>query len=436
MRKIFSNSLAAEEAIVNIIMTLGSDLVSLSRRDKFLVSVMALMMTCSFWFALAPTSSYLRIDTFATNAPTMAIETDTVVDDIERGGGVRGPAVITNSKTSPPTAMLATMNLSHKDKRRKCDANDAKRGSVQNHVKVWDKPTAAKTKLLCWVMTYKKNHATRVSDIYLTWAKRCDKTVLCSNLEDKEKGIIDLGITETGSIDVMIEKSLKCWDYIFDKYRDEYDYFIKADDDTYVVVENLRHFLDVRGSIEVPFYAGRYFKSSDEFNAGGAGYVLNRKALDILICEFIYKRSGKAECPDGVAKGTWEKRPVESPVEPLKPCVIKKGNHEDVMVGRCLRRWGYVLERSLDDTGADVFHWGSANSAIRDRGHQAGSKNGWVERYQPWGLLPGKQATSRYSATFHYVGKHDRGQIKYECALYGEVPDAPSTKGLYELDEK
>ncbi|KAK1880004.1 Glycoprotein-N-acetylgalactosamine 3-beta-galactosyltransferase 1 [Dissostichus eleginoides] len=56
------------------------------------------------------------------------------------------------------------------------------------------------------------------------------------------------------------------------------DWFLKADDDTFVVLENLRHTLS-RFDTEKPWYLGRRFAPfiKKGYMSGGAGYVLVKK---------------------------------------------------------------------------------------------------------------------------------------------------------------
>lgn len=54
-------------------------------------------------------------------------------------------------------------------------------------------------------------------------------------------------------------KTKKAFEHIYENYLDEYDWFLKADDDTYVIMQNLRYFL-YEYPTEMPIYFGCRFK--------------------------------------------------------------------------------------------------------------------------------------------------------------------------------
>ena len=60
----------------------------------------------------------------------------------------------------------------------------------------------------------------------------------------------------------------------------QFSVFAQADDDTYVIVENLRYFLSGENTSE-PIYFGHHFKTivKQGYYSGGGGYVLSKEAL-------------------------------------------------------------------------------------------------------------------------------------------------------------
>ena len=63
--------------------------------------------------------------------------------------------------------------------------------------------------------------------------------------------------------------------YCYQHHRDEFDWFLKTDDDTFMVIENLRELLRSFDTKE-PLHFGHHFKALGGYFSGGAGYVLSR----------------------------------------------------------------------------------------------------------------------------------------------------------------
>ena len=69
------------------------------------------------------------------------------------------------------------------------------------------------------------------------------------------------------TIDVTVQKgrwhltamSMKAFDYIYKHHYDDADWFMKADDDSYVILENLRYLLSSQSTSD-PVYFGHHYK--------------------------------------------------------------------------------------------------------------------------------------------------------------------------------
>ena len=160
---------------------------------------------------------------------------------------------------------------------------------------------AKKVKLLCWILADPKILHTKVIHQKETWGRRCEKLLVMSSKEDKDFPVIGLPNTQEGRSHIAF-KAKAAWKYIYEHYRNDYDFFIKTDPDTYLVVENLLHFLLDKDPSKPHMYGHLYtFKNSHEdFITGGPGEVLTRESLRLLITEALVKHD---DCwPDGERK--------------------------------------------------------------------------------------------------------------------------------------
>ncbi|KAK3108335.1 hypothetical protein FSP39_005791 [Pinctada imbricata] len=176
-------------------------------------------------------------------------------------------------------------------------------------------------------MTTPNNHKTKATAVRDTWAKRCNITLFMSTREDKSIPTIALPVKE-GRADLWA-KTKAAFLYIHAHYKSDADWFIKTDDDTYIIMENLRYFLHNQ-SLEIPAYHGRRLKPwvNQGFMSGGAGYVINSKALELLVTKGFTNTS---MCNPHVSKD------------------------EDVELGKCFDNLNVKAGDSRDGLGRERF---------------------------------------------------------------------------------
>lgn len=85
-------------------------------------------------------------------------------------------------------------------------------------------------KVLCWIDTYPKNHKTKAKAVKETWGKRCNKLVFISTGYDEYLDSVVLPL-EDGRQHLWYKIRLG-FTHVYEKYYKDYDWFIKADDDT------------------------------------------------------------------------------------------------------------------------------------------------------------------------------------------------------------
>ena len=116
-----------------------------------------------------------------------------------------------------------------------------------------------------------------------TWGKRCDKLLVMSSKQDDTFPAVGLNVT--AGRQHIASKVTAAWKYIHKHYVDDYDFFIKTDSDTYLIVENLLDFLEDKDP-ELPDYFGHRYKPRNwtfTYMAGGPGLVLTRESVRRLV---------------------------------------------------------------------------------------------------------------------------------------------------------
>ncbi|CDW56418.1 Fringe domain containing protein [Trichuris trichiura] len=229
---------------------------------------------------------------------------------------------------------------------------------------------AKEVRVFCWVLTGKGNHKTRAVHVKATWLKRCNGYMFGSSVEDRQLGAVNLGVPEGRQF--LWRKTMKAFSLIYKTRLNDYDWFLKADDDTYVILENLRLLLLSYKSNDSVYLGSNFrYPSGQLYMSGGAGYVLSRNAL-IQVVEKVF-----------------QKNMLSNEVGP-----------EDLLLGKALKLAGVDPSGSSDVYGRPRFFPLSPQFHLRQR---VPDKNFWLFSFSQYPMKLGLNCCSDFTISFHYV---------------------------------
>ena len=195
------------------------------------------------------------------------------------------------------------------------------------------------------------------------------------------KETVPIKVTEKKGYTQTWSKTRKTMELLHAQYLHQFDWFFKADDDTYVIMDNLRRFLHRKNSSKLELY-GKIMTnglSKDGYPQGGAGYAFGRAALDKLVT-------------------------VGFKTGPRCPNVNRSGHGDDAYIGVCFADSGVILAKdSLDSQGRELFHALNFSTEFFIR---------WDTKHPFYRQAYHKEAMrkccSNESITFHYVKGRDQ----------------------------
>ncbi|KRT84392.1 hypothetical protein AMK59_1919 [Oryctes borbonicus] len=264
-----------------------------------------------------------------------------------------------------------------------------------------------RVRVLCWVMTGPPNHEKKAKHVKNTWGKRCNILLFMSSQEDINLPAVALPVRE--GRDNLWSKTKEAFKYVYRNHLNEADWFLKADDDTYVILENLRYMLFPHSPNEAIYYGCRFKPFVKQgYMSGGAGYVLSKEAV---------------------------RRFVERGLPNNTICSSSNGGSEDVEMGKCMEGVGVVAGDSRDSLGRGRFFPFVPEHHLIP-GHSP--KSFWYWKYIYYESTEGMDCCSDNAVSFHYVSPNQMYVLEYliyHLRPYGitykvEMPILPSMDNL------
>ncbi|XP_062291456.1 glycoprotein-N-acetylgalactosamine 3-beta-galactosyltransferase 1-like [Scomber scombrus] len=218
----------------------------------------------------------------------------------------------------------------------------------------------------------------RTRHIKNTWAKRCDVALYMSSV-DTDFPTVGLNVSE--GRENLYWKTIRAFQYIYEHHLDDADWFMKADDDTFVIVENLRYMLS-KFDPEKPLYLGRRFAPfiSQGYMSGGAGYVLSKEALRRFIKGF-----DTGEC-------------------------THFSDIEDMALGKCMETMKVEPADTRDINGKQTFH---AFHPKHYLSRQFPRPRPWFLLYEHYTPTEGPDCCADLTISFHYIHADQMYTLEY-----------------------
>ncbi len=97
------------------------------------------------------------------------------------------------------------------------------------------------SRVLCWIVANPANEH-KWKHLKNLYGKNCDKFLIMTSLDRMKHidGLEIFGLDVPEGTDHLAERCYKGFQYVYEQYYNDYDYFMRADEDTYFVIKIVR----------------------------------------------------------------------------------------------------------------------------------------------------------------------------------------------------
>uniref|UniRef100_A0A0K0F457 N-acetylgalactosaminide beta-1,3-galactosyltransferase n=1 Tax=Strongyloides venezuelensis TaxID=75913 RepID=A0A0K0F457_STRVS len=218
-----------------------------------------------------------------------------------------------------------------------------------------------------------------------TWLNRCNDFLYVSSLSNSSLPSIGADVVE--GRDTLWEKIRFGLEYVYLHYFNKYDWFLLADDDSFVIMENMRFFLLSQNSNTTLHYGFRMkdmkFKNKEGYVQGGGGDVLSKMDLQIIV---NYGFQNDSLCGNG------------------------NGDSGDTELGKCLSNIGIKIGETRDFQSRLTFLPGTPDAFTGVDKNQIFNS---FQKLSYYTLNRGIESLSEYLISLHYLSGHNMYIIEY-----------------------
>eukprot|EP00927_Polykrikos_kofoidii_P001314 TRINITY_DN10476_c0_g1_i4.p1 TRINITY_DN10476_c0_g1~~TRINITY_DN10476_c0_g1_i4.p1 ORF type:complete len:426 (-),score=39.07 TRINITY_DN10476_c0_g1_i4:65-1342(-) len=237
-------------------------------------------------------------------------------------------------------------------------------------------------------------HQGRIMGQWLSWGRRVgpqSKIVFYSHKSSTCLPVIVLEKCKQFPNNFALKEFLM-WQHAIDHHLDEFEWFVKGDDDTFFVPPTLELYLGRDNPDEV-HYRGRTMRTPKprrlHFTSGGGGYALSRGVLRLLSSE-PYPQWRTLNQKAWVAHTR-----ANATVNCIRTFRSGPG---DTMMAECLELYGVRPDDTRDAFFQERWSFMSLQLMVNNRV----SGSGWLPKYLYYGYKDGSECCSNETVSFHY----------------------------------